>query len=359
VYRPTTAYIDLQAIKHNFRLAQTLSGSGQCMAVIKDDAYGHGAVEVANVLEEMAPAYAVAYLEEAEKLRKANVRQPILIFSGVFDKDELERAAEQNYWVVVHTEEQVATLINSVIPKPVKVWLKMDSGMHRLGLPPQKLEAAYKQLQKSPNVQDEIIITTHLSSADDLESASTPRQLKVFNATVANLNAPVSIANSAALLAWESTRAQWNRPGYLLYGNSPFSVPHSEADQLKVAMTLKSRIIGLRDISAGESVGYGDRWTATVPARIATIAVGYSDGYPRHAKNGTPVIINGQRAPLVGTVSMDLISVDVTKLTGVAIGDAATLWGKGLSPNEVARYSGTIAYELLARLPQSTHRVYD
>lgn len=359
MYRPTTAYIDLQAIQNNYGLAQSLSGSGQCMAVIKDDAYGHGAIEVATALQALTPAYAVAYVDEAEKLRHANIKQPILIFSGVFDKDELQLASEQNYWIVVNTEEQIEVLANSVIPQPVKVWLKMDSGMHRLGISPQKIESAYKRLQKNRNVQDEIVIATHLSSADNLESASTPRQLEIFNATVANLNAPLSIANSAGLLAWESARAQWNRPGYMLYGNSPFCVAHPETDQLQIAMTLKSRIVGLRDISVGESVGYGSRWTASAAARIATIATGYSDGYPRHARNGTPVVINGQRAALVGTVSMDLISVDVTGLAGVAIGDEVTLWGKGLSPNEVAKCSGTIAYEMLARLPQRTHRVYD
>lgn len=359
MYRPTTAFINLQAIKNNYRLAQSLSGSGQCLAVIKDDAYGHGAVEVAAALQALAPAYAVAYIEEAQQLRLANIKQPVLIFSGVFDQDELQVAAEQNYWIVVHTEEQIAVVVNSVISQPVKVWLKMDSGMHRLGIDPKNIESAYMQLQKSPNVQDEIVIATHLSSADDLESGSTQQQLQTFNSAVANLSAPLSIANSAGLLAWESARAQWNRPGYLLYGNSPFSVPHPEADRLQVAMTLKSRVVGLHDISAGESVGYGDRWTAQAPARIATIAVGYSDGYPRHAKNGTPVLINGQRAALVGTVSMDLISVDVTHLDGVGMGAEVTLWGEGLSPNEVARCSGTIAYEMLARLPQRTHRVYD
>jgi len=179
-----------------------------------------------------------------------------------------------------------------------------------------------------------------------------------FNSTLAGFDVPLSIANSAGLLAWESTRAQWNRPGYLLYGNSPFTVPHPEADQLQAAMTLKSRVVGLHDIAEGESVGYGDRWTAAGPSRIATIAVGYSDGYPRHAKNGTPVLVNGQRAALVGTVSMDLIAANVTHLPVVKIGDEVTLWGEGLSVNEVALWSGTIGYELLARMPQRTHRVY-
>ena len=234
--------------------------------------------------------------------------------------------------------------------------------MHRLGLAVEDVASTYRSLAASHNVAGDMVVATHFACADELASDLTHRQLQQFRAGVASLanadTVPLSLGNSAGLLGWPETRVDWNRPGIMLYGSSPFSVPHAEADRLRPVMTLRSSVIALRDVPEGESVGYSARWSAQRPSRIATVAIGYGDGYPVHAPDGTPVLINNQRCPMVGRVSMDMITVDVTDLSTVAVGDEAILWGKGLSVNEVANCAGTISYELLTRMPRRVPRVY-
>lgn len=355
---PTFAQVDLSAIVENFRLAQSLSAGGQCIAVVKANAYGHGLIAVASALVALAPALAVARLDEAELLRSADIDTPILLLEGALDEAELKRAAQLQCWVVIENEQQLSAITQLKLIRPVRVWLKFDTGMHRLGLPPERAMAVVKQLSDCANVEGEIVLMTHLACADEPADVRNQQQLEHLFRAVQDLSNPLSVANSAALLTMPVARAQWNRPGYMLYGGSPLSAITSKALALKCSMTLKSSVISLRTVAVGEQVGYSGNWCAQRQSIIATVAIGYGDGYPRAARNGTPVLVGGQRGALAGTVSMDMIGVDVTDLADIAIGDEVILWGEQLSVDEVAQCAGTIGYELLARMPARTLRRY-
>ncbi|NIB42738.1 alanine racemase [Pseudomaricurvus alkylphenolicus] len=356
--RPAQAIVDLAAVRHNFQLAQSLAPSAQTLGVVKANAYGHGAVEVAKTLEPLAPALAVACIEEAIELREAGIRKPILLLEGPFESDEVKTASEQEFWLMASGPEQVDMIANAEIDTPVRVWLKADSGMHRLGLMDEQLRQSWEKLQPLPHVDNDIVLATHFAAADELDSDFTQQQIDNFAAMAEGINAPVSMANSAGILGWEQSRGDYNRPGIMLYGASPFPGSHPEADKLKPVMTLKSKIIGLRTIEPGETVGYGRSWIAQRRSVIATVAMGYGDGYPRHAPNGTPIMVNGQQAQLAGRVSMDMITVDVTDLTVVQVGDEVECWGQQLAVNDIAERAGTIGYELITRMPLRTPRVY-
>jgi alanine racemase len=359
--RPAKIIIDLAAIQTNCRLAQTLAPHSKTVAVVKADAYGHGSIEVSKALEKQVEMFTVSCLEEALILRQSGLRKPILLLEGCFEKSELKIAMANNCELVVHSSLQLEQLLNTPLEIPIKIWLKIDTGMHRLGISPHEVESMYAKLAASENVKD-IVLMTHFAHADDVGGPQTTMQINRFEdctqPIVANTNQKVelSMANSAALLAWHHTRVDWNRPGIMLYGLSPFAELIYEAKELIPAMSFESQVIALRDICSGESVGYGCTWIAQRASVIATIAVGYGDGYPRTAKSGTPVLINNQRAPLVGRVSMDLISVDVTDLVNVQMGDKVLLWGKELSANEVAGWAGTVGYELVTRMPRRVTR---
>ena len=359
--RPTSAIIDLKALRENFYLAQQLAPNSKSMPMVKANAYGHGIIEVANALADSAPAFGVACIEEALALRKANIKQPILLLEGPHSADEIGIAEKHGFWLMLENHNQLQAILSAHLSNPISVWLKLDTGMHRLGFKPEDLQHIYKQLSDSANVADDIVLATHFACADDLESDFTDRQLQCFNSAIDTLDfpAPTSLANSAAILGWPSIEDNWQRPGYMLYGASPFSKPQKNADQLQQVMHFQSAVISIRNISAGESVGYTANWTAQRNSIIATVAVGYGDGYPRHAPNGTPVLIDGVRCPLVGRVSMDMITVDITDLnTDIKIGTDVTLWGPALSVTEVAMHCGTIGYELLTRMPARVPRIY-
>ena len=355
--RPTRAVIDLQALRHNYQLAQSLAPDSKTMPMVKANAYGHGAVKVSQALSDIAPAFGVACIEEALELRSAGIKQPILLLEGAFDAAELKVAATKGFWVMVENHQQKRAIIDADLALPLTVWLGVDTGMHRLGFHPDEINEVYKTLNSSRNVSQPIVVTSHFACADDLHSDATAKQIATFK-VCAPVAAMQSLANSAAILAWPKAQREWQRPGYMLYGNSPFAGPQENADKLKPVMSFESAVISLRSIAAGESVGYTANWTAERDSTIATITVGYGDGYPRNASNGTPVLINGVRYPLVGRVSMDMITVDVTELSDVAIGDKAVLWGPELPVNEVASYCGTIGYELLTRMPGRVPRIY-
>lgn len=359
--RPTSAIIDLKALRENFYLAQQLAPNSKSMPMVKANAYGHGMIEVANALADSAPAFGAACIEEALALRKANIKQPILLLEGPHSADEIGIAEKHGFWLMLENHNQLQAILSAHLSNPISVWLKLDTGMHRLGFKPEDLQHIYKQLSDSANVADDIVLATHFACADDLESDFTDRQLQCFNSAIDTLDfpAPTSLANSAAILGWPSIEDNWQRPGYMLYGASPFSKPQKNADQLQQVMHFQSAVISIRNISAGESVGYTANWTAQRNSIIATVAVGYGDGYPRHAPNGTPVLIDGVRCPLVGRVSMDMITVDITDLnTDIKIGTDVTLWGPALSVTEVAMHCGTIGYELLTRMPARVPRIY-
>ena len=355
--RPTRAVIDIQALRHNYQLAQSLAPESKTIPMVKANAYGHGAVQVSQALADIAPAFGVACIEEALELRDAGIKQPILLLEGAFDAAELKLAATKGFWVMVENHQQKEAIINADLALPLTVWLGVDTGMHRLGFQPGDIAEVYKTLNSSRNISQPIVFTSHFACADDLKNKATLKQIDAFKAC-APVTALQSLANSAAILAWPKAQREWQRPGYMLYGNSPFAVPQENADQLKPVMSFESAVISLRTIAAGESVGYTANWAAERDSTIATITVGYGDGYPRNATNGTPVLINGVRCPLVGRVSMDMITVDVTDLRKVAIGNKALLWGPELPVNEVASHCDTIGYELLTRMPGRVPRVY-
>ena len=351
------AVIDLNSIKNNYKIACSLAPDSKSIAVIKADAYGHGAVKVTKALEGIAPAFAVAVIDEAIELRNAGVKKMILVMEGVDGADDLKYAAKNDLSVVVHNESQLLNLENARLPNPVGVWLKVDTGMHRLGIEPNKVEDAVTRLRACKNCKTSLIVCTHLASSENTKSDMTSKQISLFDYYVNDLNVIESISNSGAILASPDSHRDWNRPGYLIYGYTPFE-DDREQYGLKPAMTLQSEIIALRQVSAGESVGYGGKWTATDNSIIATVAVGYADGYPRHAKNGTPTWVNGKIAPVVGAVSMDMITIDVTSIEDIDIGDRVILWGPELSVNQIAKASNTIGYELITGLTRRVSRRY-
>lgn len=354
MYRKTEAHINLDAIRSNFALACSLAPQSKSIAVIKANAYGHGMLRVAEALQDAAPAFAVATIDEALELRKAGINNALLVLQGVTTAAACNTAASNNLTLVVHTPEQVEGLIEAGVSVPV--WLKIDTGMHRLGLAPGDFADARKRL--AAGGIDVQVACTHFACADELDGDATRQQLECFNAATSDLDLPRSIANSAGVLAWPESHAQWNRPGYMLYGSSPFAVDVVTARELRPAMTLRSEIIAIRAVPTGESVGYGARWTAERPSIIGTVAIGYADGYPRHAQNGTPTLVNGKLAPLAGTVSMDAITVDLTGHDNARVGDSVELWGSGIAVNAVAAAAGTIGYQLLTGVSSRVPRTY-
>jgi alanine racemase len=353
--RPNQARLDLAALRHNLGVARKLAPQSKIMAVVKANAYGHGATAVATALHGNVDALAVACIEEAVELRYAGIEAPILLLEGPFEPIELLSAAQFGLWLTISSEHQLRWLEEAQLPHPVTCWLKVDTGMNRLGVPVSRAGDCFIRLRTSPNCAPDIVTYTHFASADDVRSTQTTRQLDAFNALP--ITTPRSAANSAGVLAWPQAHYDWIRPGYMLYGNSPMFQPHPNAATLKPVMTLTSAVIAVRDVAVGDTAGYGAIWTAQRPSRIATVTIGYGDGYPREAPNGTPVMINGQRAPLAGRVSMDMLTVDVTDLHGVAPGDEVVLWGDVLPVAEIARHAGTIGYELTTRMPARTPRV--
>jgi alanine racemase len=355
--RPNQARLNFAALRNNLALAKALAPHSRVMAVVKANAYGHGALTVARELAPLTDALAVACIEEAVTLRDGGVEAPILLLQGVFEARELELAAQRNFWVVVNSEQQLHWLEETAVNQPIACWLKIDTGMHRLGIAPQHAVSSYQRLRACVQVRQDIVLSTHFACADDVQSDLTRRQLDEFTQACEGLRGERSAANSAAILAWPAAHCDWIRPGYMLYGNSPMATEHPNAQQLQAVMTLVSSVTALREVAHGETVGYGATWQAQRPTRIATVTIGYGDGYPRLAPTGTPVLVNGQRATLAGRVSMDMITVDVTDLPGVSIGDEVILWGDGLPVSEVARHAGTIGYELTTRMPARTPRI--
>ncbi len=351
--RPARALIDLEALRHNYRLARELTGA-RALAVIKADAYGHGAVPCAQALQNEADGFAVAAIEEALSLRAAGITAPILLLEGFFEADELELIAEHDFWCVVHAPWQIEAIERCRISKPLQFWLKLDSGMHRVGFFPEHYQDAYRRLQASGKAS-KIVLMTHFSRADELENPRSEEQMAAFAHARHGLQAEVSLYNSPAILGWSSRfpalqSTDWVRSGLMLYGASPFETPHDHATRLQPVMTLESKIISLRELPAGEPIGYGARYVTEQPTRVGVVAMGYADGYPRHAPSGTPVTIDGHPSRLIGRVSMDMLTVDLTHLPQAGVGSRVELWGKQVLASDVAAAAGTIPYQIFCNL---------
>lgn len=342
--RPLTARISSAALAHNLAVARKCAGSAKLISVIKANAYGHGLEFAAQALAQ-TDAYAVLTLDDAARLRTHGITKSILLLEGPFDAEDAANIAGLDLMTVVHTRQQLDWLARN--SKPVPVFLKFNSGMNRLGFPLQEFESVLAAARNNPGVGD-ITFMTHFATAD--EALGVDWQWQRFKQQVRQAQFPLSAANSAAILRYPETHADWVRPGIMLYGSSPFVELSAAQLDLKPAMTLESAIIAVQDIKPGAGVGYGLNFMADTAMRVGIVACGYADGYPRHAPTGTPVLVNGHKTRTLGRVSMDMLAVDLSGLPWTGIGSPVVLWGAGLPVDEVARAAGTISYELLCAL---------
>jgi alanine racemase len=342
--RPIRAAISLGAIAHNLSVARRHAGGAKVWAVIKANAYGHGLERAARALAS-ADGLAVLDFEEAARLRTAGVASPILMLEGVFEPRDVALVVRHRLTPVIHRREQIEML--DAASAPLEVYLKVNSGLNRLGFIGEELAAAYQSLAAHPRVNS-LTLMTHFADADGATGIAA--QLERFTSLTKSFRGARSLANSAALIRFPEARGDWVRPGIMLYGCSPFTDRSAEALGLKPAMTLSTEIIATQPLRAGEGVGYGLGFKAERPMRIGVIACGYADGYPRHAPAGTPVLVNGKRTRIVGRVSMDMITLDLSETPQAGVGTPVTLWGEGLPADEVAAAAGTLSYELLCAL---------
>lgn len=357
---PVAAHIelDLSALRHNVRRVREYAPQSKLMAVIKANAYGHGLVRIANQLNEGLDAFAVARLDEAINLRKAGVKGRILVLQGFHQADEVLVLQGYQLEVVIHSAAQVAILESLNLPGLLTVWLKIDTGMNRLGIPPTQFISILKRLRQCKHIHQSIGFMTHFANADDPQDKKTLQQLQLFNSTINHHSGEKSSANSAGLIAWPAARQDWVRPGLMLYGVSPLLVKTAAQLNLLPVMNLYSRIIGLRQVQKGQTVGYGGSWVADKEALIGVVSIGYGDGYPRHAKPGTPVLIANKRVPIIGRVSMDMLTVDLSDCVDIKLGEQVMLWGNGLPVEEIAASAETIPYTLLCGITRRV-QVYE
>ena len=349
--RAAEASIDLQALQYNLQRVRESAKNSRVVSVIKANGYGHGMLRVAKALSS-SEAFAVAKIEEALTLRNAGFIQPIVLLEGFTDANELALLAQHSIDAVVHHQYQIELLELASLPSKIKVWLKIDTGMHRLGIDLEAVRISFKRLQACGNIANEIALMTHFANADDHDDPRTSAQLKRFNNATQAIDAPRSLANSAAILKYDESHAEWVRPGIMLYGVSPFIKGVAAEEGLKPVMTLSSKLIAINHYKKGNALGYGGSWRCPDDMAVGVVAIGYGDGYPRATRAGTPVLINGQRVPLIGRVSMDMICVDLRGLPSAAIGERAILWGEGLPVEEIAECAHTIPYELLCRVTE-------
>jgi len=354
VSRQTQAIIHADALLHNFKALAAIAPSSQSMAVMKADAYGHGAVNVARILQHVSSQFAVAIIEEAIALRDAGISAPVVVLEGAHQAKECQMAFQHNCILVMHCEEQLQWLNNCPENQRPHIWLKVDSGMHRLGFAISDIEDMTKKYRHL--LSEQTVIATHFACADDVDNGFTASQLSAFKRVADAIGLPTSVANSPAIVNWPASRNAWNRLGVGVYGGA-VSTANNVGVEIYPAMTLRSSILAVRTIAAGEGVGYGQRWVASKPSKIATVGIGYADGYPRHCKNKTPVMVRGKRAFLAGRVSMDMITIDVTHIDNVSVGDEVELWGQNVPIQEVAACADTIDYELMTRVSQRVPRI--
>ena len=354
------ARIDRAALAHNLAVARARAGGSRVLAVVKADAYGHGALGAARDFAD-ADGLAVARANEALALRRAGVEGTILVLGGFTDPVSLSALAAERVHAVVHGPEQVEMLRVRGDGPPVRIWVKVDTGMHRLGFAAAELPAVWRELSRLPAVARPLHAMSHFAGADEPGGGATAEQIARFDAVLAELGGPApppaSLANSAAVLTAPASHREWVRPGMMLYGVSPLAGRRGSDHGLRPAMTLTAPLVAVKAIESGSPVGYGGTWTAPERMRLGLAAIGYADGYPRHAPSGTPVVVGGRRAALAGRVSMDLVAIDLRRCPDARVGDRATLWGEGLPVEEVAEAAGTIPYELVARIGPRVRRV--
>ncbi|MDR0441585.1 MAG: alanine racemase [Candidatus Accumulibacter sp.] len=350
--RPIEARIDLSALRHNYAVARASaarSGSLEgAWAVIKADAYGHGQMRAARALAGVADGFALLDVEVAVALRDAGIRQPILLLEGFFDRHDLAACAEYGLTSAVHRLEQLRMIRDAALPARLPIYLKLNTGMNRLGFVPEDIPAVRRELAETDPFLSSVTLMAHFATADGERGAEW--QLERFRRMSSGWSLPASLANSAAILRYPQATGGWVRPGIVLYGASPFADADAAGFGLRPAMTLSSRILAVQEIGAGEQVGYGGTFVASRPMRIGVVACGYADGYPRHAPSVTPIRVAGARTATVGRVSMDMLTCDLTDIPQAGVGSEVVLWGEGMPADEVAAAAGTISYELFCAL---------
>lgn len=353
--RPTQAFIDRSALTHNLSIVRKYAPHSRVMAVVKADAYGHGLLQTAQALANV-DGFALLELDAAINLREAGYQQPILLLEGFFSTQELALFERYRLSAVIHHPEQIAMLLASRHPQ-LNLFLKINTGMNRLGLRPEKVSEIISQLQKN-HCSKNITLMTHFASADDpSQHDSVIQQLQCFQQVVHTHAHPSSLANSAAIMCYPQSHADWVRPGIMLYGASPFTDRTAADLDLRPVMTLTSKIIAIHELKAGDKVGYHGLFQADCPMRIGIVACGYADGYPRHAPTNTPVLVNNQQSRLLGRISMDMLTVDLTNIQDVQVNSPVILWGKEISVDEVAQRAGTTSYELLCALAPRVEKI--
>ena len=352
----TYAVINAEAVQHNLSRVRQLAPKAKVMAVIKANGYGHGLLRIAKALQQV-DAFAVARLDEGIRLRKAGFNDRIAVLEGFAGPLEFNALMRYQLDGVVHSFSQLELLEASHEVNRCTIWLKLDTGMNRLGFKSNEFSSVYQRLSQCAVVKQPIHLMTHFACADEAENSLTQQQIKLFNETVRHCHGEHSLANSAGILAWEQSLSDWVRPGIMLYGISPF--PESTGRQLglKPVMSLYSQLIAVKPIEAGETVGYGGSWVCQAPTTLGVVAIGYGDGYPRHAKVGCPVLVNGKQVPLIGKVSMDMLTVDLGGCSQAKPGDPVTLWGEDLPVEQIAYWADTIPYTLVCGVTRRVRRV--
>lgn len=353
--RHARATIYLDALRHNFAVAQHCAPKSNIMAVLKANAYGHGLLPVAHTLAGDADGFAVSCLEEAIPLRAAGLDHRIVLLEGFFNASEIPVFAARRFDAVIHQPWQIQALAEADVKTPIDCWLKVDTGMGRLGFLPNEAAETASKLASLPAV-GEIRWMTHLASADEPDGDMTANQIARFGELV-TASDQATAANSAATLHWRETHADWVRPGIMLYGASPFNTPEAHPP-LRPAMTLEAKLISVKTLPKGHGVGYGARFVCPEDMPVGIASIGYGDGYPRHAPDGTPVQVNGEAAALIGKVSMDMIAIDLRSVPQAQVGDPVILWGESPTASTIAEHCGTISYELFCRLTPRVQRVY-
>lgn len=343
--RATCATIHIGALRENLRRVRELAPGARVMAVVKADGYGHGLERVARALEG-ADAFGVAGIADGQRLRAAGVSQRIVVLSGFDEPGDLAEMRRLKLDTVVHHDAQVDALAVDQDPRPLRVWLKLDTGMHRLGFAPGRAREVFARLRALPSVARDVNLMTHFANSDVFDDPQTSQQIEAFERGTSGVEGERSLANSAAVLGWPEAHGQWVRVGGALYGMSVVAGRIGADFGFRPAMTLSTRLIAIRRVRRGERIGYAATWECPEDMDVGVAAIGYGDGYPRHAGVGTPVLVGGARAAVIGRVSMDLITIDLRGVPQAVTGDSVVLWGRGLPVEEIATHAETIPYEL-------------
>ncbi|MBX3701792.1 MAG: alanine racemase [Dokdonella sp.] len=356
--RSASATIHLAALRGNLARVRELAAGAKVMAVVKADGYGHGLERVARALA-AADAFGVASIADGQRLRAAGIGQRIVVLAGPDAAGDLAELRRLRLDAVIHDDSQLDLLAADSDRRPLRLWLKIDSGMHRLGFAPERVRDVHARLRAMPGVDPAIVLMTHFANSDVFDDALTARQIDCFEAATAGLDGERSLANSAALLGWPAARGQWLRVGGLLYGMSVVAGRPAAEFGFAPAMTLTTRLVAVHGLRRGDRVGYAATWECPEDMPVGVAAIGYGDGYPRHAAIGTPVLVAGRPASVIGRVSMDLVTLDLRHAADARVGDTVTLWGRGLPVEEIANHAGTIAYELTCGVTRRVRFVED